>query len=108
VSLGIWYHCPSTDIETITVTFFYPSSEWNMVQPFDCLCGSTVRLASFLTYLDSQKRSVQQRCLGRVEGAISLSAADLFTRGYINPWISAQFEAKQREHGRVSKKNEGQ
>jgi len=31
-----------TGIETITVTFFYPSTEWKMAQPFDCLCGSTV------------------------------------------------------------------
>jgi len=23
------------------LTFFYPSSEWNMAQPFDCTCGSS-------------------------------------------------------------------
>lgn len=32
-----------TGAETVIVTFFYPSTEWKMVQPFDCLCGSTVR-----------------------------------------------------------------
>jgi hypothetical protein len=35
------------------VTFFYPSSEWNMQQPFECSCGSgtclrTVRGAKYL------------------------------------------------------------
>lgn len=23
------------------MTFFYPSTEWSMTQPFDCLCGTT-------------------------------------------------------------------
>lgn len=30
--------------------FFYPSTEWEMAQPFECLCGS-------------------ERCLGRISGA---------------------------------------
>lgn len=25
------------------VTFFYPSTEWDMAQPFDCICGTPVR-----------------------------------------------------------------
>ncbi|KAF9646241.1 hypothetical protein BDM02DRAFT_3189035 [Thelephora ganbajun] len=58
------------------LTYFYPSTEWNMAQPFDCLCGSA-------------------KCLGRVEGAVSLSAAELSSHGFINPWIWTQFEAKQ-------------
>lgn len=33
--------------------FFYPSSEWHMAQPFDCLCGATA-------------------CLRRIAGADSL------------------------------------
>ncbi|NCI52126.1 SET domain-containing protein [Sediminibacterium roseum] len=36
------------------LVFFYPSSEWEMTQPFECLCGST-------------------RCLHRVQGAAFLS-----------------------------------
>jgi SEC-C motif-containing protein len=32
------------------LTFFYPSTEWEMVQPFDCFCKS-------------------ENCLGRIEGA---------------------------------------
>ena len=36
------------------MTFFYPSSEWDMAQPFDCCCGSasclgTIQGASHLT-----------------------------------------------------------
>ncbi len=35
-------------------TFFYPSAEWDMAQPFDCMCGST-------------------NCIGIVKGAKHLS-----------------------------------
>jgi hypothetical protein len=34
--------------------FFYPSSEWEMTQPFDCFCGTT-------------------RCLHRIQGAAYLT-----------------------------------
>lgn len=31
------------------ITFFYPSTEWEMAQPFDCACGAEVsRTASIL------------------------------------------------------------
>ena len=36
------------------MTFFYPSSEWDMAQPFDCCCGNDV-------------------CLGTIQGAAHLS-----------------------------------
>lgn len=32
------------------MTFFYPSTEWNMTQPFNCLCGTS-------------------KCLGEIKGA---------------------------------------
>ncbi|KAH9967295.1 hypothetical protein BC827DRAFT_1123342 [Russula dissimulans] len=51
------------------VTFFYPSTEWLMDQPFDCQCGA-------------------QSCIRRVEGAAVLSKEKLFTRGAVSPWIS--------------------
>lgn len=35
-------------------TFFYPSAEWNMDQPFECICGSTI-------------------CIGFVRGALHLN-----------------------------------
>ena len=37
------------------ITFFYPSTEWMMDRPFDCLCGS-------------------RACLGRIAGADELDA----------------------------------
>ena len=40
------------------LTFFYPSTEWKMEDPFDCLCGSA-------------------KCLSRIEGAYKLSADSL-------------------------------
>jgi hypothetical protein len=36
------------------MTFFYPSTEWKMTQPFNCYCGSL-------------------RCLGEIQGAFYLS-----------------------------------
>jgi len=36
------------------MTFFYPSSEWDMAQPFDCCCGSS-------------------DCLGTIQGAKHLA-----------------------------------
>lgn len=43
---------------------------------------------------DPHKRGTQQNCLGRIEGALNLTATELSSRGFINPWIWAQFEAK--------------
>jgi hypothetical protein len=43
------------------ITFFYRSTEWDMVQPFECLCG-------------------EHNCIGFVAGAQYLSIAAL--RGY--------------------------
>lgn len=42
------------------MTFFYPSTEWSMAQPFDCDCKS-------------------QKCLGRIQGALHLHPAILQT-----------------------------
>ncbi|KAF8269862.1 hypothetical protein EI94DRAFT_1724466 [Lactarius quietus] len=52
-----------------TLTFFYPSTEWLMDQPFDCTCGAPL-------------------CLRRIEGAAILPREDLLARGGISPWIS--------------------
>ncbi|KIV89943.1 hypothetical protein PV10_07297 [Exophiala mesophila] len=43
------------------ITFFYPSTEWDMDQPFDCICGTS-------------------RCLGRIAGARYLTPEQ--ARGY--------------------------
>lgn len=49
------------------VTFFYPSTEWDMQQPFDCQCES-------------------KRCLGIVRGAKYLDEAKL-KEYWLNPYI---------------------
>ena len=36
------------------ITFFYPSTEWSMTQPFECFCGA-------------------DKCLGQIQGAAHLS-----------------------------------
>lgn len=50
------------------VTFFYPSTEWDMDQPFDCTCGAS-------------------NCLGRISGAKQLSVDQLKERGFVNNHI---------------------
>lgn len=40
------------------LTFFYPSTEWDMAQPFDCFCGAAT-------------------CRGRISGARDMTAAQL-------------------------------
>ncbi|RGP72711.1 histone-lysine n-methyltransferase ash1 [Fusarium longipes] len=40
------------------LTFFYPSTEWHMAQPFDCLCGT-------------------HSCRGRISGAQDMTQAQL-------------------------------
>ncbi|KAI0825892.1 hypothetical protein BC629DRAFT_1451389 [Irpex lacteus] len=56
------------------ITFFYPSTEWSMDQPFECRC-----LAS--------------DCLGRIAGAETLSVSELHKYD-VNPWIISLLEAK--------------
>ncbi|KAH9479641.1 Histone-lysine N-methyltransferase ash1 [Psilocybe cubensis] len=59
------------------LTFFYPSTEWEMSQPFTCECRAPT-------------------CLGTIQGAKYLSLQDLLARGYVSPWI---IEAKQSQSG---------
>lgn len=42
------------------MTFFYPSTEWDMAQPFSCFCGT-------------------DRCLGQIQGAAHISREVLDT-----------------------------
>ncbi|KII85828.1 hypothetical protein PLICRDRAFT_44244 [Plicaturopsis crispa FD-325 SS-3] len=51
-----------------SLTFFYPSTEWDMDQAFDCQCNT-------------------ENCLGRIQGARYLRKDVLSLRGFINPWI---------------------
>ncbi|CCF49182.1 hypothetical protein NDA11_007606 [Ustilago hordei] len=51
-----------------TLTFFYPSTEWHMSQPFDCTCGH------------------EALCLGKIDGAHSIPLSTL-KRYFINEHI---------------------
>lgn len=50
------------------LNFFYPSTEWEMAQPFECWCGSS-------------------KCLKKVKGAKFMSKEDLKKHGFINDHI---------------------
>ncbi|KAL0953502.1 hypothetical protein HGRIS_004728 [Hohenbuehelia grisea] len=64
-----WHVRALEDLEAgAAITFFYPSSEWDMDQAFDCQCGSP-------------------NCYGRIQGAAYLSKEDLQKQKWINPWI---------------------
>ncbi|KAF8899614.1 hypothetical protein CPB84DRAFT_1924377 [Gymnopilus junonius] len=58
-----------------TLTYFYPSTEWDMDQPFSCECGA-------------------KTCLGTIKGAKYLLREELDKRGYISPWILALAEKR--------------
>ena len=55
------------------LTFFYPSTEWDMARPFVCLCDAP-------------------ECIRLVAGARFLSV-DMLSRYYINPHICAMMSA---------------
>jgi SET domain len=59
------------------MTFFYPSTEWNMAQPFKCFCGSN-------------------NCLGEIKGAAHISP-DILSNYRLTHFIQQQL------HDRASK-----
>ncbi|KAJ7880325.1 hypothetical protein B0H14DRAFT_1572916 [Mycena olivaceomarginata] len=72
-----WHVRALKDIEAGSpVTFFYPSTEWDMDQAFDCRCGT-------------------KSCLGRIQGAKYLTVEELLRHGtWANPWILELMESK--------------
>ncbi|ORY26705.1 hypothetical protein BCR39DRAFT_540529 [Naematelia encephala] len=63
------------------VTFFYPSTEWDMAQGFDCSCGTST-------------------CLGHISGAKHLSLEQLESRGYVNEHIRT-LKSRQTSNGHI-------
>ncbi|KAI0112081.1 hypothetical protein GGR51DRAFT_54844 [Nemania sp. FL0031] len=57
------------------LSFFYPSTEWRMAQPFDCWCGAS-------------------ECFGRVEGAARIDAQKLDSY-----WINRHIREMLEEQG---------
>jgi len=60
-----------------SITFFYPSTEWEMDQPFKCSCGA-------------------QDCFGEIRGARWLTLEALRKRGLVNPGILQMIEGSER------------
>jgi hypothetical protein len=54
------------------LTYFYPSTEWQMIQPFDCHCGSS-------------------KCLGYIQGAQNIDP-DILSRYDISSYIQKQLK----------------
>ena len=62
------------------LSFFYPSTEWLLAQPFDCWCGAG-----------------EGKCFGRVEGAAKMDPTRLreyWLNGYIEELLAEQEAAK--------------
>ncbi|KAI1388709.1 uncharacterized protein F4822DRAFT_403621 [Hypoxylon trugodes] len=62
------------------LTFFYPSTEWDMAQPFDCLCGKPT-------------------CRGRISGAKDMTKAQLngvWLNGHIHELLEEQENRRRR------------
>ncbi|KAH7040717.1 uncharacterized protein B0I36DRAFT_379634 [Microdochium trichocladiopsis] len=63
------------------LTFFYPSTEWHMAQPFDCLCGKPT-------------------CRGRISGAKDMKPAQLdglWLNGHIRELLEEQQQQQQQQ-----------
>lgn len=68
------------------LTFFYPSTEWRMAQPFDCACGAADGV-----------------CRRRIAGAEDMSAGEL--AGY---WLSGHVRALKAEQARQAGQENGE
>jgi hypothetical protein len=58
-------------------TFFYPSTEWEMAQPFNCHCGTA-------------------KCIGTIRGASSL-AIDTLSRYKLTDYIRSKLNRQDSE-----------
>jgi len=61
-----------------TLTFFYPSTEWDMRQPFECSCGT-------------------KSCMRHIAGASRMKKEDFDGRGFINEHILAKIRSSMDE-----------
>jgi hypothetical protein len=56
------------------MNFFYPSTEWDMIQPFDCRCGS-------------------EECLGCIQGAAYLRG-DILSKYQLSDYVQGKLNFK--------------
>lgn len=64
------------------LSFFYPSTEWVLAQPFDCWCGA------------------EDKCFGRIEGAATMDPERLneyFLNSYIKEMLEEQAAGKNKK-----------
>ena len=89
-----------------TMTYFYPSTEWDMEQSFECQCGAPVRPGlgriSYLQLLLMSYGSIQT-CLRYISGARYLGFVELSRRGFINPHIWGLIEANREKREEEAK-----
>lgn len=64
------------------LTFFYPSTEWTLAQPFECWCGAGGGV-----------------CCGRIAGAGEMEKGDL-ERYWLNGYIEELLREKKEQEGR--------
>ncbi len=62
------------------LTYFYPSTEWQMIQPFDCGCGSS-------------------KCLGYIQGAQAI-AAEVINTYDLSVYIKAKVKTQTKRHAK--------
>jgi len=74
------------------LSFYYPSTEWEMTQSFDCLCGTA-------------------SCLGKISGAKYMltveSLLPVLAGGRLPVWYNSYIVALFHEHHKVSKAFQG-
>lgn len=63
------------------MTFFYPSTEWDMAQPFTCYCGS-------------------HKCLGEIKGAAHINA-DVISKYKLTRFIQQQLHDRSNKEKRA-------
>lgn len=60
------------------LSFFYPSTEWELAQPFDCWCGAG-----------------EGKCLGRIEGAAK-AGKDRLKHWWLNDYIREMLDEQEK------------
>jgi hypothetical protein len=61
------------------LTFFYPSTEWEMAQPFECLCKNA-------------------ECRGTISGAMDMPV-DVLSEYWLNPHIEELLQEQREANG---------
>ncbi|KAI1330282.1 hypothetical protein F5Y16DRAFT_415745 [Xylariaceae sp. FL0255] len=98
------------------LTFFYPSSEWDMAQAFDCWCdagkgGVESRNGENGNINNTTERNgaEKKKCFGRIDGAANMDIKrlrDYFLNAHIEELL-AKREAEEMEMGTTARNGDG-